>query len=87
VQFATKHLGHFAPTNRLHKWLAAANGARVMAVASIGYLFSPVVFDDLHYRFRPYDQWTSYGQSQSAIVRFAVDAAQRWARRRHQRTH
>ena len=50
-----------------------------MAVASIGYLFSPVVFDDLHYRFRPYDQWTSYGQSQSAIVRFAVDAAQRWA--------
>jgi len=38
-----------------------------------------VVFDDLHYRFRPYDQWTSYGQSKSAIVLFAVAAAQRWA--------
>ena len=50
-----------------------------MAVASIGYLFSPVVFDDLHYRFRPYDQWTSYGQSKSANVLFAVAAAKRWA--------
>jgi NAD(P)-dependent dehydrogenase (short-subunit alcohol dehydrogenase family) len=38
-----------------------------------------VVFDDLHYRFRPYDQWTSYGQSKSANVLFAVGAAQQWA--------
>jgi len=38
-----------------------------------------VVFDDLHYRFRPYDQWTSYGQSKSANVLFAVGAARRWA--------
>ncbi|GAB2639709.1 SDR family NAD(P)-dependent oxidoreductase [Prescottella soli] len=79
MQFATNHLGHFALTSGLHKWLAAADGARVVAVASIGHLFSPVVFDDLHYRFRPYDQWTSYGQSKSAIVLFAVDAARRWA--------
>ena len=55
------------------------SGARVVSVASIGHLFSPVVFDDLHYRFRPYDQWTSYGQSKSANVLFAVGAAQRWA--------
>jgi NAD(P)-dependent dehydrogenase (short-subunit alcohol dehydrogenase family) len=51
----------------------------VVSVASSGHLFSPVVFDDLHYRFRPYDQWTSYGQSKSANVLFAVGAAQRWA--------
>jgi NAD(P)-dependent dehydrogenase (short-subunit alcohol dehydrogenase family) len=57
----------------------AASGARVVSVASIGHLFSPVVFDDLHYRFRPYDQWTSYGQSKSANVLFAVGAAHRWA--------
>ena len=55
-----------------------ADGARVVSVASIGHLFSPVVFDDLHYRFRPYDQWTSYGQSKSANVLFAVGAAHRW---------
>ena len=79
MQFATNHLGHFALTIGLHRRLAAAEGARVVAVSSIGHLFGPVVFDDLHYRFRPYDQWTSYGQSKSAIVLFAVGAAQRWA--------
>jgi NAD(P)-dependent dehydrogenase (short-subunit alcohol dehydrogenase family) len=79
MQFATNHLGHFALTTGLHRWLAAADGARVVAVSSIGHLFGPVVFDDLHYRFRPYDQWTSYGQSKSAIVLFAVGAAKRWA--------
>jgi len=75
MQFATNHLGHFALSTGLHRWLAAANGARVVSVASIGHLFSPVVFDDLHYRFRPYDQWTSYGQSKSANVLFAVGGA------------
>jgi NAD(P)-dependent dehydrogenase (short-subunit alcohol dehydrogenase family) len=79
MQFATNHLGHFALATGLHKALAAAGGARVVSVASIGHLFCPVVFDDLHYRFRPYDQWTSYGQSKSANVLFAVGAAQRWA--------
>jgi NAD(P)-dependent dehydrogenase (short-subunit alcohol dehydrogenase family) len=79
MQFATNHVGHFALATGLHQRLAAANGARVVAVASIGHLFSPVVFDDLHYRFRPYDQWTSYGQSKSANVLFAVGAARRWA--------
>ena len=79
MQFATNHLGHFSLATGLHRWLATAGGARVVAVASIGHLFSPVVFDDLHYRFRPYDQWTSYGQSKSANVLFAVGAADRWA--------
>src|SRR3984957_7220047 len=78
MQFATNHLGHFALATGLHLRLAAAKGARGVSVASIGHLFSPVVFDDLHYRFRPYDQWTSYGQSKSANVLFAVGAAQRW---------
>jgi NAD(P)-dependent dehydrogenase (short-subunit alcohol dehydrogenase family) len=79
MQFATNHLGHFALATGLHRWLAAANGARVVALSSIGHLFSPVVFDDLHYRFRPYDQWTSYGQSKSANALFAFGAAHRWA--------
>jgi NAD(P)-dependent dehydrogenase (short-subunit alcohol dehydrogenase family) len=79
MQFATNHLGHFALATGLHKSLAAAGRARVVSVASIGHLFCPVVFDDLHYRFRPYDQWTSYGQSKSANVLFAVGAAQRWS--------
>ncbi|MFG2520793.1 SDR family NAD(P)-dependent oxidoreductase [Streptomyces sp. NPDC048527] len=78
-QFAVNHLGHFALATGLHPALAAANGARVVAVSSIGHLFSPVVFDDLDYRFRPYDPWTSYGQSKTANALFAVGAAARWA--------
>jgi NAD(P)-dependent dehydrogenase (short-subunit alcohol dehydrogenase family) len=78
-QFGVNHLGHFALTTGLHPALAAADGARVVSVSSIGHLFSPVVFDDLDYRFRPYDPWTSYGQSKSANALFAVGAAERWA--------
>jgi NAD(P)-dependent dehydrogenase (short-subunit alcohol dehydrogenase family) len=78
-QFAVNHLGHFALATGLHPALAAADGARVVAVSSIGHLFSPVVFDDLDYRFRPYDPWTSYGQAKTATILFAVAAAGRWA--------
>ncbi|WP_405995536.1 SDR family NAD(P)-dependent oxidoreductase [Streptomyces sp. NBC_00986] len=78
-QFGVNHLGHFALTTGLHPALAAANDARVVSVSSIGHLFSPVVFDDLDYRFRPYDPWTSYGQSKTANALFAVGAAERWA--------
>ncbi|MEV6114026.1 SDR family NAD(P)-dependent oxidoreductase [Streptomyces sp. NPDC052109] len=78
-QFGVNHLGHFALATGLHPALAAAGGARVVAVSSIGHQFSPVVFDDLDYRFRPYDPWTSYGQSKTAVALFAVGAAERWA--------
>ncbi|WP_406482041.1 SDR family NAD(P)-dependent oxidoreductase [Streptomyces sp. NBC_01615] len=78
-QFTVNHLGHFALATGLHPVLAAANGARVVSLSSIGHLFSPVVFDDLDYRYRPYDPWTSYGQSKSATSLFAVGAAERWA--------
>ena len=79
TQFGVNHLGHFALATGLHSALAAAQGARIVSVSSIGHLFSPVVFDDLDYRFRPYDPWTSYGQSKAANILFAVGAAERWA--------
>lgn len=79
AQFAINHLGHFALAAGLYSALAAAGGARVVCVSSIGHMLSPVVFDDLDYRFRPYDPWTSYGQSKSANILFAVGAAARWA--------
>src|SRR6185369_16012142 len=55
MQFATNHLGHFALALRLHDALAAAGSARVVSVSSGGHLRSPVVFDDIDYRFRDYD--------------------------------
>ncbi|CAM5744497.1 hypothetical protein SAFG77S_08132 [Streptomyces afghaniensis] len=79
LQFATNHLGHFALTTGLHEALTAAGGARVVSVSSSGHLFSPVVFDDLHFTERPYDPWLAYGQSKTANVLFAVEAGRRWA--------
>ncbi|MCI2417888.1 SDR family NAD(P)-dependent oxidoreductase [Saccharopolyspora sp. K220] len=79
LQFATNHLGHFALATGLHRALAAANGARVVSVSSSAHLRSPVVFDDIHFRQRPYEPWAAYGQSKTANVLFAVEAAKRWA--------
>ncbi|MEV0969677.1 SDR family NAD(P)-dependent oxidoreductase [Microtetraspora glauca] len=79
MQFATNHLGHFALATGLHRALAAAGGARVVSVSSSAHLRSPVVFDDIHFRERPYDPWLAYGQSKTANVLFAVEASRRWA--------
>src|SRR5436305_12303041 len=78
MQFATNHLGHFALTLGLYEALAEAGGARIVSVSSSGHLRSPVIFDDLHYRFRDYDPFGAYGQSKTANVLFAVEAAKRW---------
>ncbi|MEL4317484.1 SDR family NAD(P)-dependent oxidoreductase [Leifsonia sp. YIM 134122] len=79
AQFATNHLGHFVLANGLHRWLAAANGARVVSVSSSAHLFSPVVFDDINFSFRPYDPRLAYGQSKTAVILFGVGASRRWA--------
>jgi NAD(P)-dependent dehydrogenase (short-subunit alcohol dehydrogenase family) len=78
-QFATNHLGHFALALGLQPALAAADGARIVAVSSSGHLRSPVVFDDINFRFRPYDPLLAYGQSKTANVLFAVGATSRWS--------
>jgi NAD(P)-dependent dehydrogenase (short-subunit alcohol dehydrogenase family) len=79
LQFATNHLGHFALALGLHDPLAAARSARIVSLSSRGHLRSPVVFDDLNFSSRPYDPWLAYGQSKTANVLFAVEAARRWA--------
>ena len=79
LQFASNHLGHFGLACALHDALAAAGSARIVAVSSIGHLYSPVVFDDVHFRFRPYDPLLAYGQSKTAVILFAVAASARWA--------
>jgi NAD(P)-dependent dehydrogenase (short-subunit alcohol dehydrogenase family) len=79
MQFTTNHVGHFALATGLHPALAAAGDARIVAVSSSANKHSPVVFDDLHFAFRPYDPWLAYGQSKTANVLFAVEASRRWA--------
>jgi NAD(P)-dependent dehydrogenase (short-subunit alcohol dehydrogenase family) len=79
LQFATNHFGHFALARGLHGALAAAGAARVVSVSSSGHLRSPVVFEDIHFRERPYEPWSAYGQSKTANILFAVEATRRWA--------
>jgi NAD(P)-dependent dehydrogenase (short-subunit alcohol dehydrogenase family) len=79
LQFATNHLGHFALALGLHDSLAAAGNARVVSVSSEAHLRAPLVFDDLNFTSRPYDPMLAYGQSKTANVLFAVEAARRWA--------
>lgn len=80
MQFATNHLGHFALALGLHDALTADGAARIVSVSSSGHLMSPVVFDDIHFAFRPYDPWLAYGQSKTANVLFAVGVTKRWFR-------
>ena len=79
MQFATNHLGHFALATGLHDALAAGGGARVVSVSSSGHLRSPVVFDDIDFRFREYEPFSAYGQSKTANALFAVGVTTRWA--------
>jgi NAD(P)-dependent dehydrogenase (short-subunit alcohol dehydrogenase family) len=79
LQFATNHLGHFALALGLHDSLAAAQGSRIVVVSSVGHVNADVDFDDLHFERRPYDAFTAYGQSKTANVLFAVEAARKWA--------
>ncbi|MFI5613989.1 SDR family NAD(P)-dependent oxidoreductase [Amycolatopsis sp. NPDC051903] len=79
LQFATNHLGHFQLATGLHGALAAAGGARVVVVSSVGHVNGEVLFDDVSFTRTPYDPWVAYSQSKTANVLFAVAAARRWA--------
>ncbi|MFF4978304.1 SDR family NAD(P)-dependent oxidoreductase [Streptomyces sp. NPDC001083] len=79
TQFATNHLGHFQLALGLHDALAAAGHARIVALSSSAHLFSPVVFDDIHFRFRPYSAQQAYAQSKTAVNLFALEATRRWS--------
>jgi NAD(P)-dependent dehydrogenase (short-subunit alcohol dehydrogenase family) len=72
AQFATNHLGHFHLTARLWPALAAAKGARVVSLSSIGHRRAPVNLDDPSFKSTPYDKWEAYGRAKSANALFAV---------------
>ena len=78
MQFATNFLGHFALVNALQDALKAAQGARIVALSSSAQLLGPVVFDDLHFRFRAYEPIAAYAQAKTACVLLAVEATRRW---------
>jgi NAD(P)-dependent dehydrogenase (short-subunit alcohol dehydrogenase family) len=79
LQYAANHLGHAALTLGLHDALAEAGSARVVQVASSAHLVAQFDFEDPHFEHRPYEQWTAYAQSKTAMVLFTVALAERWA--------
>jgi len=79
LQFGTNYLGHFALTLGLHRFLAAADGARVVSLSSSGHFFSPVIFDDIGFDFVPYTPTGAYGQSKSATALLSVGITRKWA--------
>jgi NAD(P)-dependent dehydrogenase (short-subunit alcohol dehydrogenase family) len=79
LQFVTNFLGHFALALGLRQALAAAEGARVVSLSSSANLLGPVVFDDLHFNFRPYEPFAAYAQSKTACALIAVEMTRRWS--------
>lgn len=83
AQVGANHFGHFLLSVLLTRGLM--NGAddgrqsRLVSLSSIGHRRGGVVFDDIHYRKRPYDKWESYGQSKTANALFAVGFHARFA--------
>jgi len=78
-QFGTNHLGHFAMTAELMPLIERGTAKRIVNLSSRGHHMAPVDFDDPHFTQRPYDPWTSYGQSKTANVLFTVGIEQRYA--------
>jgi NAD(P)-dependent dehydrogenase (short-subunit alcohol dehydrogenase family) len=72
MQFAACHLGHFLFTCLLAPWLIASAPARIVNLSSAGHRLSPVHFEDIDYRSRPYEKWEAYGQAKTANVLFSV---------------
>lgn len=79
-QFAANYLGHFALAVGLHDALAQSGAARIVAVSSVVHLTSPVIFDDINFKFRTYDPVLAYGQAKSAVILFTVGASKYWAK-------
>lgn len=68
--FGTNHLGAFLLTNLLTDLLVESSPSRIVNIASSGHAFAKdgIVFDDLMFDHRRFDQRTAYGQSKLANI-------------------
>jgi NAD(P)-dependent dehydrogenase (short-subunit alcohol dehydrogenase family) len=71
-QLMTNYVGHALLVSLLGSMLRRAGRSRVVSLASLAHQLSPVVFEDLNFRSRPYDKWKAYGQSKTACSLLAV---------------
>ncbi|MGB1013096.1 MAG: oxidoreductase [Nannocystaceae bacterium] len=76
MQIGTNHLGHFALTGLLLDRLKAAEGARIINVASLAHAYGKIDFDDLMGE-RSYSKWLRYCQSKLANLLFTFECHRR----------
>ncbi|EEA23528.1 hypothetical protein TMatcc_002408 [Talaromyces marneffei ATCC 18224] len=86
AQFGANHVGHFLFTNLIMEKLIgpekSGRTARVVNVASDGYRFGPVRFDDWNFdNGATYNPWRAYGQSKTANLLFSRSLAIKLAKR------
>ena len=78
-QFAVNHIGHFVLiTELLPKLQAAAGGARVVCLSSIGHRLSGIRWDDMFFKNEEYNKWVAYGQAKTADSLMAVELDARY---------
>jgi NAD(P)-dependent dehydrogenase (short-subunit alcohol dehydrogenase family) len=78
-QIGICHIGHFELARGLEPAVKRAEGARVVALSSIGHARSDILWDDPHYETRAYDKWEAYGQAKTADALFALGLDERWS--------
>jgi NAD(P)-dependent dehydrogenase (short-subunit alcohol dehydrogenase family) len=78
MHYATNHLGPAELTLDMAEALRAGDRARVVNVSSAAHLISPVDLEDPHFEKSPYEAWTAYARSKTAMILFTVALAKRW---------
>ncbi|MEZ5953292.1 MAG: oxidoreductase [Hyphomonas sp.] len=76
-QFGINHLGHMAMSLALAPAMQRTDGARLVALSSIGHARSDIIWDDPNFNTRPYDKWEAYGQAKTADALFALGVDRR----------
>lgn len=71
TQLGTNHLGHFVLANRIARLMP--QGARLVALSSIGHQFGDFDLEDPNFDRKPYDSVAAYGAAKTANALFAVE--------------
>ena len=72
----TNHFGHFLLTNLLLDLLKKSAPSRIVTVASEGYTWGKIRFDDIHYK-KNFNGLLAYGQSKLANILFSLELSKR----------
>lgn len=81
TQFGVNHLGHFELTRSLMPQLIAADGARVVNLASEGHRLADVDLDDPNWNRRDYNKFHAYGASKTSNILHAREVDRRYCGR------